>query len=188
MKNAQYYDEAFMTSEEYKLPYWKSRYYPLWTVIIDRLTPIPFNRSSILELGCGTGQFASFLNAQGYSIYTGVDFSKEGIQQAQTKCPKYQFICEEFQSVDYNILPYNTIICCETLEHLDDDFSLLRSINKHNYRFIGSVPNFGDPAHIRWFATPAHVYMRYSSEFKELTITPIRITEKNILFLMDGVF
>lgn len=43
------------------------------------------NNGTILDVGCGEGVLADFLNEQQKSRYTGIDISKEAIKQAQMK-------------------------------------------------------------------------------------------------------
>ena len=55
-KEADWYDEIYRQPHDYQAHYTQSRYYFLWSVIADRLIRSGVRR--VLELGCGTGQFA----------------------------------------------------------------------------------------------------------------------------------
>jgi SAM-dependent methyltransferase len=50
------------------------------------------NRSSILDYGCGTGDFYRFLKRRGFNVrYTGVDINENFIRLAQKKYPECTF-------------------------------------------------------------------------------------------------
>jgi ubiquinone/menaquinone biosynthesis C-methylase UbiE len=76
------------------------------------LTHIEEN-SSILEVGCGTGEFAKDLIRKKISNYIGVDISEEAITIAKSKVsyPNFRFIASDFLEVeidekfDYAIFP-----------------------------------------------------------------------------------
>src|SRR3990167_5480233 len=53
-REPEYYDDYYRNSSEYTLPYGKSVYYDMWKIV---LSLIP-DKIPIIELGCGTGQFA----------------------------------------------------------------------------------------------------------------------------------
>jgi ubiquinone/menaquinone biosynthesis C-methylase UbiE len=69
--------------------------------------------SSILEVGCGTGEFAKDLINKNISNYIGVDISEEAITIAKSKVsnPNFRFIASDFLEVeidekfDYAIFP-----------------------------------------------------------------------------------
>ena len=69
--------------------------------------------SSVLEVGCGTGEFANDLIKKKLSNYIGVDISEEVIEVAKSKVnhPNFKFIATDFLEVeidtkfDYAIFP-----------------------------------------------------------------------------------
>ena len=69
---ADFYDAAYSEVDEYRKPYWKSRYYFVWTVIADRLRRTA--NVGVLEIGCGSGQLANLIIEQGIRNYLGFDF------------------------------------------------------------------------------------------------------------------
>src|SRR5262249_48355077 len=60
---ADWYDRCYTETPTYRDHYTRSSYYPLWTVIVDRVRRDKVKR--ILEIGCGPGQLAAFLLDQG---------------------------------------------------------------------------------------------------------------------------
>jgi len=103
---------------------------------------------SILELGCGTGQFAEMLNSYGYNHYLGLDFSEEAISRAKKRNPEMKFVNADIEN-DLLDFDYDTIVSLETMEHLKDDLKLIQSFPKKE--IVITVPSFNDPAHVRYF-------------------------------------
>jgi 2-polyprenyl-3-methyl-5-hydroxy-6-metoxy-1,4-benzoquinol methylase len=182
---AEYYDRAFMRERWYE-HYTKSEYYSIWTVIEDRISKkLPV---TILDIGCGPGQFASFLNDRNYTDYIGLDFSKTAIEQAIKKCPHFEFIIADIFETDIlTVKDYDLVICTEVLEHVENDFEILKRI-KNGTRFIGTVPNFPYPSHVRYFKDAMEVNERYQRFFKTLNLkTHIADSKGTKFFLMEGI-
>ena len=160
-RKPEYYDKIFRL-EKYNCHYSDSVYYHanMWQKVISYIS----YPDVILEIGCGTGQFAEMLLDKGkYGAYFGIDFSPVavkksikrlgggggfGIWDARIKIPIGWFDS------------YNTAICLQTLEHIDNDILVLENI-KSGTKFIGSVPMGNDPAHVRVFKTPESITKRY---------------------------
>ncbi len=60
------------------------------------------NNSSVLEVGCGTGEFAKDLIQKNLTNYLGVDISEQAIEVANSKVnhPNFKFIATDFLKVD----------------------------------------------------------------------------------------
>ena len=58
----------------------------------NELTNVLLPGSSILDLGCGTGEMAEFLSAKGYEV-TGMDLNVDAINQNRLKKTKVKYIC-----------------------------------------------------------------------------------------------
>lgn len=58
--------------------------------------------SSVLEVGCGTGEFAHDLLKKNLTNYLGVDISEDVIEIAKSKVddPNFSFICADFLTFD----------------------------------------------------------------------------------------
>lgn len=63
---------------------------------ITEYTNHSFIGSSILDVGCGTGDLAGFLKEKEIGMYTGIDIVKSVIEKAQQKYPEYTFITDDF--------------------------------------------------------------------------------------------
>jgi len=184
-RSSEYYDKAFKRDRWYE-HYTKSEYYPLWTIIEDRISKVL--SIIILDIGCGPGQFASFLADKKYTNYIGLDFSKTAIEQAKRICPHFEFmIADIFETDILSVKNYDLVICTEVLEHVENDFEILKKIKKGT-RFLGTVPNFPFPSHVRCFNDAVEVIARYKQFFVTLNVkTHIADSKGTKFFLMEGV-
>ena len=89
--------------------------------------------SKILEVGCGTGDFAIHLAEIGGDI-TAVDFSSRAIELAKEKARAHKRVVN-FQVADAQSLPFadesfDVIFSCECLEHIPDPQSAFLEFNR----------------------------------------------------------
>ena len=166
-QNAKYYNKQFEKHKKYSTPYKKVKYYKMWCKAYGWVKKYEdkFYPRSIIELGCGTGQFAHLLYDKKIRQYIGYDFSDVAIGKARKFSPM------DFRTADIygvNISVDNLIICLETLEHIDDTALLMRIPAGAN--MIISVPNFDNPAHVRYFKNMEAVKNRYKKmiDIKEI--------------------
>jgi len=153
-KPASYYDKIYAGSQKYKAPYQDSVYYPLWLKIAEW---IPERSTTVLDVGCGTGQLCSMLKSSGYLHVTGIDFSQEAIATAKKTCSAIFKVADLYSFSLYEF--YETLILTEVLEHLEQDVALMKRINWQHVIF--SVPSFDDPAHVRTYKSLADIKQRY---------------------------
>ena len=172
-KPARFYDELFAESTEYGLPYTRSRYYFVWTVIVDRLRRAGVRR--VLEVGCGSGQLAEFLVDQGIAGYVGLDFSEVAIGMAKEKqLSRAEFFMDDARTTGlFDLSECDAIICTEVLEHIEDDI-LVVSRFPAKCRCICTVPNFPWRGHVRHFETENAVEGRYGRYFEGFDVFTLR--------------
>jgi 2-polyprenyl-3-methyl-5-hydroxy-6-metoxy-1,4-benzoquinol methylase len=154
-QGVKFYDNAFLL-EKYQCRYNKSVYFPMWQKIVKEYLP----KGKILELGCGTGQFAHYLRDEGHKDYYGVDFSPVAIETAR----KFSNLSFGIANIEkdgtfYKNKTYDIVISLETLEHISDLEVFKRLMP--NLIFIGSVPNFDCEGHVRHFTSMAQIINRY---------------------------
>lgn len=94
-------------------------------------------KSKILDIGCGVGTIDFYLSNNVKSI-TGIDISKKAIEVARRNAEEFKlnnikFVTGNVDSLKFNS-KFNTIICSEIIEHVDNDDKLLVDINKLLYR------------------------------------------------------
>jgi len=140
-KDAEYYNGI------YRQGYDTSGYRPLYDVVLGILRQIRSPR--VLELGCGLGDLGRMIIDEGYP-YRGFDFSPEAIGQCRRLSPGADFAVGDIYDPEvYRPIDYNTVVALEVLEHVDD----LRVMDMipPGARFIASVPDYDDAAHLRLY-------------------------------------
>ncbi len=158
-----YYDDLFKKSPRYRDSYKNSIYLQGWQKAIDWCTSLGKDELRILEIGCGTGQFAEMLKDNNIRSYQGFDFSSEAIEVAKKRIPNWEdkfCVSDIFASNAFNTIDYNVVCAFEVLEHINNDIDCLNRI-KTGSSVIFSVPNFWDPAHVRVFKDTLDVIDRY---------------------------
>jgi ubiquinone/menaquinone biosynthesis C-methylase UbiE len=81
--------------------------------LLDRLEP----SSSVLDLGCGSGDPADIEIAKKHKV-TGVDISQTQINLARRKVPNGHFIHGDAASVDFPSASFDAVISFYALEHI----------------------------------------------------------------------
>ena len=200
---AEFYDANFAEREDhYKKHYTELECFPVWQTMFKQLESLiqlqnagfaaRFNSTSVVksegdihlvDLGCGTGQFAQLAADIGIGSYVGIDFSEGAIAMAnKIKLPEsYSFVKGDLkpktsQQTDegYRVqqpdvlvealnteAPMTVVVTSEFLEHVPWDIPLLTSLPLGTY-VIGSVPNQDSDGHLRWFGSVSDVVKRYS--------------------------
>jgi len=149
-----------------------TKYLPLYKVAISYL-PQASKCDTILDLGCGIGNFAKMLLEAGYSKYLGIDFSSVVLNKARKQVPEAAFVLADLRSKKaYEIFQeYNVFIILETFEHIKNDLDIVENI-PHESLVIFSVPSFDSKFHVRHFKNVNEVVNRfkYFLNFKESKI------------------
>jgi len=157
-KDSSYYDKIFSEKKEFQVSYRDTPYWVQWTQVINFLGQDKDQR--ILEIGCGTGQFAEFLLDEGFKNYLGFDFGERAIKLAKERVPDFSFVVSDALSGEVYKNAYDTVICLEVLEHIKNDLNVLMNIEEGKI-IIFSLPNFYDNSHIRWFISERQIKKRY---------------------------
>jgi SAM-dependent methyltransferase len=162
-----FYNDAFDNDRNYNVHYSSCNYYQLWKDILKLIDV----ESSIMELGCGVGQFANLLFDTGAENYIGFDFSETAIIKARITNPYMAFVKMDFDKETPDYLQADEIIILETLEHLKDDIGLLKSIPVGK-KVLFTVPTFDGTAHERFFTDEKMVLDRYDKLFDRIEFYP----------------
>jgi 2-polyprenyl-3-methyl-5-hydroxy-6-metoxy-1,4-benzoquinol methylase len=181
----EFYDATFDRADHWKQHYCDSHYYPLWTVIADRL--VKADVRSVLDIGCGPGQVACLLCDAGIDRYLGLDFSMARIAHARDACPSCQFIqADIFQSDLLETFEYDCVLTMEFLEHVERDLDVLRRVRAET-RVLATVPNFPAAGHVRHFETAEAVKQRYSTVLTDLSVTDLLLDRSGRRhFILEG--
>ena len=184
-QSAEFYDRRFARKARWREHYTKSVYYPVWTVVADRLKRAGV--TSIVDIGCGPGQFACLMQDNGIQRYLGLDFSTLRLEHARRICPGYVFqVTDIFKSDVLATHDYDAVVMLEFLEHVDRDLDALGKIKPGTF-VIATVPNFPDEGHVRFFETADAVRRRYENTMLELTVDTFRVDDGDkLFFLIEG--
>lgn len=150
------------------------------------LTPLKRD-VSILEIGCGAGQFANMLFDNGFTNYIGFDYAAEGVALARKNNPKRAsqfFVADAFQT-ELMEKDYDLVICFEVLEHVQNDLTLLQRIQPGTQMLL-SVPNFNDPYHVRYFKNEDEVRERYGKVMRISKVSVSMLSKTNCLYYIWG--
>ena len=156
----EWYENAYGKHErkegsEYTKPPEDMWYYEAWIEVLKWV-----GNNSILDIGCGPGQFAKLCIDTGVD-YSGIDYSKTAIRMAAkfTGMPEL-FRCADitsFKSIDPK---GSVIVMLEVLEHIVEDLEVIEKISKGS-EIIFSVPNYNYRSHYRYFTSLKKVRDRY---------------------------
>ena len=181
-KDNKWYNEAYAVSEEYRKEPEDSMYYHVWEKAISLI-----KNERILDFGCGSGQFAKMLLKNEKRFVKGYDFSNEAIIIAQRLNQQHRdkFVVKDLLKIE-KLPAYDLVISFEVLEHITNDLSVIKKIGSGK-RFIFSVPNYDYKSHVRFFNTEEEIIKRYSVLLDIKNIYPIKMSDKNIIWLVDSV-
>lgn len=152
-REAQYYDKVFAARPEYDCHYEDSPYFELWVRVMNLIPPV-----GLIELGCGPGQFAQMLIENGFEYQAGFDISPVAVKMAQGKNPDAQFIVCDLTEAD---ITGDFFIALEIFEHTKD-YRIIENIGLGK-EIVFTVPDFNDPAHVRYFHSVNEVVERYKN-------------------------
>src|SRR5690606_28382157 len=118
----------------------------------------------------------------------GVDFSPDRIRQARTVCPGFTFIQADIMTnTSLEDGEYDCVLALEFLEHIKQDLEILNRVRLGAHVFA-TVPNFPDPAHVRFFKRKKDVYDRYKRCFSNLEVTEYHgMTPVVKYYLIEGI-
>ena len=116
----------------------------------------PLQSASVLEVGCGPGDFAIHLSSKAKTV-TAVDFSVAAIEIARRKLATHRTEVE-FSVADAQQLPFtddcfDIVFSCECLEHLPDPQRALREMHrvlKPGGTLILTTENYSNAMVVYW--------------------------------------
>lgn len=133
-----------MDDDLYQLDILEKDYLPILQEKCNLLLKMLTGRK-ILEIGCGTGNLINLLSSKKFE-FTGSDYSNDYLIYAKQKNPHIDFfqgdLTEPKSWKQYKNL-FDSVICSEVLEHIEDDLTALKiaySILKPDGTLIITVP------------------------------------------------
>lgn len=94
----------------------------------------PVAGKSILDLGCGTGfNYAYTTGKLAAGEVLGVDISSSAVAYAKHAYPAGSFLQGDICSTNFDCGNdrWDTVVCCEVIEHVDEPDALLETIRRH---------------------------------------------------------
>jgi SAM-dependent methyltransferase len=134
-----------------------SPYYPLFLAAVDALDAC--GARNVLEVGCGSGTLGQMVISKSID-YRGFDYAHTGVEKALRKNPKAKFAWGDATTDAPYAGPYDTILCCEVLEHIGQDLEVIGRWRSGS-NVVCSVPNFDYHTHVRFFRSEDEVSERY---------------------------
>jgi ubiquinone/menaquinone biosynthesis C-methylase UbiE len=129
----------------------------------------------VLDAGCGAGHIVEKLHKDGSRKCIGIDFSKEGLKQAASRCSQAAFTLGDVAHLPFKNNVFDWIISVEVLEHVPD----MRLATKEYYRVLSqggwvllTIPNGkgltsrDDPGHINFLGFNQLVQLVRESGFE----------------------
>lgn len=157
-----------------------------FSLICDHLEQV--QASSVLDIGCGPGQFAQYLRSRMTIPYAGLDFSQVAVESARKRdIPDAQFAVSDITRDPLPaIVRGAAIVCTEVLEHIEGDLDVISRLPQ-GHHCCCSVPNFYTFSHVRHFTGADEVERRYGPFFDDMRIAEIPLGKgSNCLFLFFG--
>ncbi|MRG87176.1 class I SAM-dependent methyltransferase [Salinibacillus xinjiangensis] len=102
------------------------------------------DNKTVLDLGCGTGQFAMYCIQNGASKVLGLDISRNMIDQAikENNHEKIEYICMPIEDLELNNLKFDIIVSSLAIHYIKDYSNLVAKISQFLNRdgeFIFSI-------------------------------------------------
>ncbi len=110
---------------------------------------------AVLEIGCGRGELACRIAGQTAAprLYVGADFARSAVAIARARgaerSPRRLFwVVNDIQSLPLPAETFDTILSCETIEHVPDPVRALRELHRvlrRGGRLLMTTPNYLGP-------------------------------------------
>lgn len=132
----------------------------------------------ILDIGCGTGDFLSYLNSNNYTNYLGIDISKEQIDHCKIHVTKkVQLINNLNVFLGENKNSFDFILMNDVIEHIEkeeiiDTLSLVLASLKENGVVVIRTVNLKN----RWGMAVRYMDFTHTVGFTEESIRQVMLT------------
>lgn len=92
---------------------------------------LPYLRGRVLDIGCGEGNLASFVEAD---LYVGMDINVQSLVRAKRRFPHHQFL-ETMPEADET---FDTVVALAVIEHVSDPVLFLKECKRRLRQSSGS--------------------------------------------------
>ncbi len=138
-----------------------------------RLVKPHIKNNKLLDIGCGTGNFAGYCKAQGVDVY-GIEPSSEARNKTMEKSIKVFKSLDELPDVKFNVITLWHVL--EHIHSLQDTLAKIKNLLADNGTIFIAVPNLEseDAEHYKefWagFDVPRHVWHFSKKSMQQLLI------------------
>lgn len=150
---------------------------------------------SLLDIGCGEGNWISYLYINTTLNLTGIDISEQKINLAKNNCPMAKFISADATTLPFTKNSFDQVSMLETIEHIEDWKSTVESALKiSSKKLIISVPYKENIKYIKCKKckknTPldGHLHSFSETDFKCYNATIYKLHPPNILYFIKRLF
>ena len=158
---------------------------PVWAVLAEHVRRS--GAQSVIEVGCGKGEFACLLRDLGIPEYLGLDTNAARLAKARVICPEYRFeVADVFLGNHLRSEHYDVAVMTSFLEFVRWDLVALELVRPHR-RVLGTVTAGDEPGRVRQFTSASQVLDHYSPVLRELRVEPIHLPHGRTAFLFDGI-
>ncbi len=158
---------------------------PVWAVLAEHVRRS--GAHSVIEIGCGAGEFARLLRDLGIENYLGLDTNAARLARARVACPQYRFdVADVFLTNHRRSEDYDIAVMTGFLEFVRWDLVALELVRPHR-RVLGTVTAGDEPGRVRQFTSANQVLDHYSQVLRELRVEPIHLPHGRTAFLFDGI-
>jgi len=117
--------DYFNRIAETRIKYRKSKSY-YWDSITDYINFFVDDSSSVIEIGCGTGELLGKISGK---EKTGIDFSEKMIEEAKKQFPQIDFICSPAEDIQMD-KKFDVIILSNLIGYLVDIQNVFEELHK----------------------------------------------------------
>lgn len=168
--------------------------FPVYEYYFSKLLPVDKN-ISVIDLGCGSGDFVYWLNSKGFKDTIGIDISNELIDIGKSLGISNILCNDIFNYLENQKSKFDVMILRDVLEHFDKDetyklVALLYNNLKNNGIVILQVPNgqspfvgrifYGDFTHHNAFTESSISQLFQSVGFSNIHVYEVVPVPKNI--------
>lgn len=156
----------------------------------------PFvENGSLLEVGCGTGEYLNLMSELGWSRVVGVDVSEATVARARDRLG-IEAYAGELAALTLPASSFDAASMSHTLEHVADPVALLaevRRLLKPSGRLVVAVPNYDSQLRARyqgsWLAldAPRHL-IHFTQHSLELALTRAGFSDFEVTTSVRGAY
>ena len=97
------------------------------------------SKLSMLDIGCGTGNFSIPLAKEFDIKLTGIDFSEEMLMQAQQKLPRGRWLLQDVKTANFKDNSFDIVLMSYVVHHMQDYDKVLRTVYRILKKLFGKL-------------------------------------------------